>query len=609
MLLLLLQEGGHAIADILLGKVSPSGRLPNTWYTKPYTDKISMLDMHMRPDPSRDYPGRSHRFIPEGSPYVLYPFGYGLSYSKFEYVSLEVTCPQRGREGGSMGCSKQAKTTSKGCCCNCTKHIHNTRNAGNSAGAGGGGGGGGGGVESPRHEVSVCRDCKKGFWPGTWKSSRLKSLLNMIGLAGYVCGDNAPGDGCSTSFARVLLQCMGKGWVGRWGWVAGSRGAAPALDASAADGCNGTEPATAAGGVGGSELLPMLCVDPMVAMDIVKQDGGVFAMKGSNSCCCGGAKNSDKCFGRCATWGSSRGCGDSGGGGCGGSSSGNGISSSRGGGSGGSSSTTTSRSSSARFSHTSSSSSQDISSTTRLNTCAASVKVKNTGLYPASQSVLLYVSHTAAVAPGFEGLGLPLRELRGTAHTPILQPGQTSVVKFDLSVEDFKVAVAEAALVPGFSNDVSSDEDASSGVEGRDDCEGNETGIGEVEVVDHGTRGVLNSGSSRSSSSEGNRTSSSSSSMGGEHWAEQLQHAGQHQERSERCREQRRVGGHKGERGGGGGDGATGGFGVESGVEGYLRVGAALNGVLKGVWEVKVGDLKQRLLVGSHHACQKSVDI
>ena len=62
-------EGGHAVADILLGKYSPSGRLPVTFYKS--TEDLP---------PFRDYSmeNRTYKFF-KGTP--LYPFGYGLTYS------------------------------------------------------------------------------------------------------------------------------------------------------------------------------------------------------------------------------------------------------------------------------------------------------------------------------------------------------------------------------------------------------------------------------------------------------------------------------------------------------------------------------------------------
>jgi|694.fasta_scaffold12657_8 beta-glucosidase len=67
------EQGGNAAADILLGKVSPSGRLPVTFYNAlsdlPSYDNYSMA-------------GRTYRYF-KGAP--KYPFGFGLSYTSFQY--------------------------------------------------------------------------------------------------------------------------------------------------------------------------------------------------------------------------------------------------------------------------------------------------------------------------------------------------------------------------------------------------------------------------------------------------------------------------------------------------------------------------------------------
>lgn len=67
------QEGGHAAADILFGKVNPSGRLPITIYKKDNT-LPDFTDYSMK--------GRTYRYLTEEP---LYPFGYGLSYTTYAY--------------------------------------------------------------------------------------------------------------------------------------------------------------------------------------------------------------------------------------------------------------------------------------------------------------------------------------------------------------------------------------------------------------------------------------------------------------------------------------------------------------------------------------------
>ncbi len=70
------QATGTAVADVLFGNYNPAGRLPVTFYKS--VDQLP---------PFRDYSmkGRTYRYF-EGN--VLYPFGYGLSYTKFKYSNL-----------------------------------------------------------------------------------------------------------------------------------------------------------------------------------------------------------------------------------------------------------------------------------------------------------------------------------------------------------------------------------------------------------------------------------------------------------------------------------------------------------------------------------------
>ncbi|WCJ23391.1 beta-xylosidase 1 [Euphorbia peplus] len=56
------QAGGAAIADVIFGATNPGGKLPMTWYPQSYLAKVPMTEMGLRPDPSKDYPGRTYRF-------------------------------------------------------------------------------------------------------------------------------------------------------------------------------------------------------------------------------------------------------------------------------------------------------------------------------------------------------------------------------------------------------------------------------------------------------------------------------------------------------------------------------------------------------------------
>eukprot|EP00912_Choanoflagellata_sp_UC4_P002009 UC4_evm6s1289 len=77
------QSGGDAIADVIFGKVNPSGRLTMTWYPEQFTKQVTITDMHMRPNSTSGNPGRTHRFY-TGTP--VFPFAFGLSYSDFNSV-------------------------------------------------------------------------------------------------------------------------------------------------------------------------------------------------------------------------------------------------------------------------------------------------------------------------------------------------------------------------------------------------------------------------------------------------------------------------------------------------------------------------------------------
>lgn len=68
------EQGGNALADILFGKISPSGHLPVTFYRSLY-DLPTYRDYSMQ--------GRTYRYY-DGP--VQYPFGFGLSYTSFGYA-------------------------------------------------------------------------------------------------------------------------------------------------------------------------------------------------------------------------------------------------------------------------------------------------------------------------------------------------------------------------------------------------------------------------------------------------------------------------------------------------------------------------------------------
>ena len=70
--------GGKAVADLLAGNFSPSGRLPVTFYKNENSLPV-FTDYTME--------GRTYKFLKEDP---LFPFGYGLSYTEFEYGALHL---------------------------------------------------------------------------------------------------------------------------------------------------------------------------------------------------------------------------------------------------------------------------------------------------------------------------------------------------------------------------------------------------------------------------------------------------------------------------------------------------------------------------------------
>jgi beta-glucosidase len=74
------QQGGIAVADVLFGDYNPAGRLPLTFYAS--SDQLPDFEDY---DMSK---GRTYRYF-KGEP--LYPFGYGLSYTTFEYGTANIS--------------------------------------------------------------------------------------------------------------------------------------------------------------------------------------------------------------------------------------------------------------------------------------------------------------------------------------------------------------------------------------------------------------------------------------------------------------------------------------------------------------------------------------
>lgn len=93
------QATGTALADILFGRYNPSGKLPITFYRSD-SDLPTIEDYSMK--------NRTYRYF-NGD--VLYPFGYGLSFTKFKFKKLNV--PQEVQIGDTISISTEVVNTGK----------------------------------------------------------------------------------------------------------------------------------------------------------------------------------------------------------------------------------------------------------------------------------------------------------------------------------------------------------------------------------------------------------------------------------------------------------------------------------------------------------------
>jgi beta-glucosidase len=94
------QSGGTAVAELIFGKFSPSGRLPVTVY-RDASQLPSFESYAMK--------GRTYRYF-KGRP--MYPFGFGLSYSEFKYTKLKLS-NRKLKTGGRMTVTVSVKNTGK----------------------------------------------------------------------------------------------------------------------------------------------------------------------------------------------------------------------------------------------------------------------------------------------------------------------------------------------------------------------------------------------------------------------------------------------------------------------------------------------------------------
>ena len=91
--------GGRAVADVLFGDYNPGGRLPIT-----VPKSVGQLPIYYNQKPSA-----IHRYVSE-SENPLYTFGYGLSYTKFEYSNLKISANEI-KPNGEVKVSVDVKNT------------------------------------------------------------------------------------------------------------------------------------------------------------------------------------------------------------------------------------------------------------------------------------------------------------------------------------------------------------------------------------------------------------------------------------------------------------------------------------------------------------------
>lgn len=91
------EAGGDAICDLLFGKANPCGKLAETWPVS-YSDCVSSSYYGSKDAHYRESIYVGYRYYASAGVPVRYPFGFGLSYTRFEYSNLKV-------EGDTVTCT------------------------------------------------------------------------------------------------------------------------------------------------------------------------------------------------------------------------------------------------------------------------------------------------------------------------------------------------------------------------------------------------------------------------------------------------------------------------------------------------------------------------
>lgn len=85
------QETGHGLTDVLWGRLNPSGRMPLTVHPTSYLSSgvgnVSNLNMTF-PTPDGHIQGRTYRYLADQGADTIFSFGWGLSYTQFQYSNI-----------------------------------------------------------------------------------------------------------------------------------------------------------------------------------------------------------------------------------------------------------------------------------------------------------------------------------------------------------------------------------------------------------------------------------------------------------------------------------------------------------------------------------------
>ena len=98
------EEGGNAVADVLFGDFTPGGRLPMS-----FPEKEGQIPVYYAHKPSGGRSSSWEDYV-DGSSKPLFPFGYGLSYTTFEYNNLRII-PEKTSMDGEVTVKIDVKNT------------------------------------------------------------------------------------------------------------------------------------------------------------------------------------------------------------------------------------------------------------------------------------------------------------------------------------------------------------------------------------------------------------------------------------------------------------------------------------------------------------------